>query len=139
MHRNVFPFSVICAILFVALIIGFVRNRPAVPEPERQEEAIAVPYIGRVQVLNGCGIDDAANKVRDYLRKKNFDVKNTGNAPSFNYEFTMVVSRTQDMTVARQVARALGVKSDRCILERTADSTYNVTVIIGPDYGEKIK
>ena len=135
--RNLFPFSVICCLLGISLIVGFVRNHPPSAAPEEKEQTITVPYIGRVQVLNGCGVDGAADKVADYLRKKKFDVKSTGNAPTFNYPSSMVVSRTQDMTVARQVARAL--HTDRCHLERTGDSTYDVTVIIGPDYGEKIK
>ena len=137
MSKNLFPFSVICCILGISLIVGFVRNHPQTPQQEPQEQAIAIPCIGRVQVLNGCGAAGAAEKVRDYLRNRKFDVKSTGNAANFNYPSTMVVSRTRDMSVARQVARALN--TDRCVLMRNGDSTYDVTVIIGPDYGEKIK
>jgi hypothetical protein len=63
-------------------------------------------------------------------------VKYKGNAETWDYPRTLVISRTADMTVARQVAKVLG--TNRCELIRTSDSTYNVTVIVGPDFKERI-
>jgi hypothetical protein len=134
-YRNILPFAVITLLLFVALLTGIARTRmPA--SAISTDQTLMAPYIGRIEVLNGCGINGAANRVTDFLRKKKFDVKYTGDAESWNYPFTMVISRTADMTVARQVAAAL--RTDRCVLLRNDDSTYNVTVIIGPDYTERI-
>jgi hypothetical protein len=137
--RNLIPFSAISAILVLAMMIGILRNpvvvRPSAAVPENG--GIIVPSIGRVQVLNGCGAEGAADKMTDFLRTKKFDVKNTGNAPSWNYPFTIVVSRSPDMTVARQIAKALN--TDHIVLIRKDDRTYDVTVIIGPDYRERIR
>lgn len=133
--RNILPFSTIITLLCIALVIGFFRNHPAALKIPR-ETAPAVPCIGRIQVLNGCGINGAANRVTDFLRQKKFDVKSTDDAETWNYPHTLVISRTADMTIARQVAAALG--TDRCVLMRNNDSTYNVTVIVGPDYAERI-
>jgi hypothetical protein len=133
--RNILPFAAITALLSIALMTGLSRNHPTAPKT-LQEIAPAVPCIGSIQVLNGCGIAGAADRVTDYLRLKKFDVKYKGNAETWNYPFTMVISRTADMTIARQVAAAL--TTDRCVLMRNGDSTYNVTVIIGPDYEERI-
>jgi hypothetical protein len=133
--RNLLPFAVIIALLSIALEIGIARNHPRAPKTP-QEIAPAVPFIGSIQVLNGCGLAGAADRVTDYLRLKKFDVKYKGNAETWNYPLTMVISRTTDMTIARQVAAAL--TTDRCVLMRNGDSTYNVTVIIGPDYEERI-
>jgi hypothetical protein len=133
--RNIFPFAAITVFLCVALFIGIDRNHPTAPKI-RKEIGPAVPCIGSIQVLNGCGIAGAADQVRDYLRLRKFDVKDIGDAKTWNYLSTMVISRTADMTIARQVAAAL--TTDRCILMRNGDSTYNVTVIIGPDYKERI-
>lgn len=133
--RNILPFAAITGLLSIALVIGIARNHPTAPKIPR-EIVQAVPYIGSIQVLNGCGIAGAADRVTDYLRLKKFDVKYKGNAETWNYPFTMVISRTADMTIARQVAAALA--TDRCVLMRNGDSTYNVTVIIGPDYKERI-
>jgi hypothetical protein len=97
----------------------------------------SVPSIGSVQVLNGCGVEGAAKRVTDFLRSKDFDVKETKSAPSFNYETTMVISRTADMGLAKGIGKLL--KTDKVILMRVENPLYDVTVIVGPDYEEKIK
>jgi len=98
---------------------------------------IAVPEIGSIEILNGCGAEGAANKVADYLRANNFDVKYLGNADTWNYPFTMVISRNRNDSIAKQVASIL--KTDKIVRIRKNDNTYDVTVVIGPDYGERIQ
>ena len=49
----------------------------------------------------------------------------------------MVISRSLDTTVAFQVSNAL--KTDKRIIMRNNESMYDVTVIIGPDFTERIK
>jgi hypothetical protein len=133
--RNILSFVSVIALLCIALVIGFLRNHPSAPKTP-QEIAPSVPCIGSIQVLNGCGITGAADQVTDYLRLNKFDVKYKGNAETWDHPRTLVISRTADMTVARQVAKVLG--TNRCELIRTSDSTYNVTVIVGPDFKERI-
>lgn len=119
------------------MIIGMNRSTPG-PSKAAAPVQVAesgIPSVGRVQLLNGCGAVGAANKVADFLRAKGFDVKQIGNAPTANYPSTLVVSRTKDMSVARQVAAALG--TDKVVLMRAGDETYDVTVFIGPDYPER--
>jgi hypothetical protein len=118
-------FGSVVTLFCVALVIGIVRTAP---ETARDD----VPRIGRIQVLNGCGMAGVADKMADLLRKSRFDVLKIDNAQSFNYPFTMVVSRSKDMGIAEQVARAL--RTDHLVLVRTEDQTYDVTVIIGPDF-----
>jgi len=135
--KNVVVFLALCAILAVAMIIGMNRSTPG-PSKAAAPVQVAesgIPSVGRVQLLNGCGAVGAANKVADFLRAKGFDVKQIGNAPTANYPSTLVVSRTKDMSVARQVAAALG--TDKVVLMRAGDETYDVTVFIGPDYPER--
>jgi uncharacterized membrane protein len=91
-----------------------------------------------LEVLNGCGITGAAGATADFLRAKSFDVKTIGNAKTWNYPFTIVASRTTDMSIARKVARALD--TDKHILLRTDDTgSYNVTVFVGEDFQERIE
>ena len=141
--KNITVFTVISAILFTAILFGVYRSNPV---PARETTTIAkqaadatekVPYLGKIQVLNGCGEPGAANIVADSLRKKSFDVKDIGNAPTSNYESTMVISRTKDMTMAKQVAQML--KTDQYLLVRNEDQAYDVTVIIGHDFKERLK
>lgn len=117
--------------------------RPAA-QPERKPDTAAepprvesdIPHIGSVRVLNGCGVNNAANEVADYLRDQGFDVKDVDNAPSWNYPHTIVVSRTVDMRNAEKVAKALS--TERAILLRTEESLYDVVVYVGADFKERI-
>jgi hypothetical protein len=146
--KNIPSLLSISGILFIAVIIGILRS------PDRQKSASAfdpgdknpplqkqtdasVPSIGRIQVLNGCGSAGAADKMTDFLRVNKFNVANTGNASSWNYPFTLVVSHTNDMTIANQIAAALS--TGHVVLMRKEDHPYDVTVIIGPDYEERIQ
>jgi hypothetical protein len=147
--KNLLTFLSICAILFVAMVIGALRSpeKRAIPSAaataktdslQGEQAAVEnVPSIGRIRVLNGCGAEGAADKMTDFLRAKKFDVTNKGNAVSWNYPFTLVISHTKNMTIARQIAKALN--TDHCVLIRKDDRTCDVTVIIGPDYGERIR
>jgi len=140
--KNVVAFMAVCAVLAVAMILGMNKSGgahhvPQAPAPVQTSAQNGIPSVGRLQILNGCGAAGAANKVSDFLRAKGFDVKYKGNAPTANYFCTMVVSRTKDMSVARQVAEALG--TDKIQLIRTGDETYDVTVFIGPDFPERTR
>ncbi|MGA2507610.1 MAG: LytR C-terminal domain-containing protein [Chitinispirillaceae bacterium] len=147
--KNLSTFLSISAILFIAMVIGVIRSperSAALPVAatvktdslQREQPVVEnVPSIGRIRVLNGCGAAGAADKMTDFLRAKKFDVTNKGNAASWNYPFTLVISHTKDMTIARQIARALN--TDHCVLIRKEDRSCDVTVIIGPDYGERIR
>jgi len=106
-------------------------------ESAHDTTVIAIPNIGSIELLNGCGAEGAATKVADYLRINNFDVKFVGNADTWNYPYTMVISRNHNDTIAQQVAKTL--HTDKVVRIRRNDNSYDVTVVIGPDYGEKIQ
>ncbi|MFH0920026.1 MAG: LytR C-terminal domain-containing protein [Fibrobacterota bacterium] len=91
-----------------------------------------VPSIGSIQILNGTGKPGAAQVVSGFLRVKGFDVKEIGNAPDWNYEETMVVSRVRDMETARRVAEAL--QTQNCLKIRSDTRQFDVTVFVGRDY-----
>ncbi len=136
--RNIIIFITLCAIIILAIGIG--TKKGTVPQPQTstgKKTLSRIPTIGRIEVLNGCGISGAAGAVADFLRDNGFDVKNIDNAPAWNYPFTIVVSRTQDMTTAQQVCTALN--TEKLILLRNHEELYNVSVIIGPDFGELIQ
>lgn len=105
--------------------------------PSARPPLPAVPSIGSVQVLNGCGAAGAADRVANFLRSKGFDVKDIGNASAWNHESTMVISRTADMGLANSIEKLL--KTGKVTLIRNGDSMYDVTVIAGPDFEERIK
>jgi hypothetical protein len=133
MHNLIF-LMLVCSLMAAAVLTGYRREGTA---QHRMTETDRIPFIGRLEVLNGCGISGAADAVADFLRRKKFDVKKTDNAETFNYPFTIVVSRSADVTVARAVAEAL--RTDKMVLVRNEDTLYDVTVILGSDFGERVQ
>jgi hypothetical protein len=117
------------------MFVGTLRED--VPQTKKEINQVSIPDIGSIQLLNGCGAEGAATKVADYLRDNDFDVKFVGNADTWNYPYTMIISRNTDDTIANQVAQVL--KTDKVVKIRNNDNSFDVTVVIGPDYGEKIK
>jgi hypothetical protein len=110
------------------------RDEPPVSEHTGRD---GVPSIGSIQVLNACGMDNAGAAVADFLRSRGFDVKDVGNASTWNYPATIVVSRTHDMRNAERVAEAL--RAERVILLREEGGLYDVAVFIGADFKENVR
>lgn len=131
-------FCVVLTVIVTSMIIG--KNlKPNIEFPEKEETVVdtSVPHKGSIQVLNGCGTEGAANRLADYLRLKRFDVKDIGNATAWNYPHTMIISRTKDMSLAKELEKLL--KTDKLVLVRTDEQLYDVTVVVGPDFEGKIK
>jgi hypothetical protein len=134
--RNCVTFIAACAVVGLAVLFGAERRAGgAMSSPAPSDQG--VPYVGRIEVLNGCGETAAAQKTAAFLRDNTFDVKAIGNASSWNYPFTIVVSRKKDMEIAGLVAKAIG--TDKIVLVRTDAVDYDVTVIVGADYKERIR
>jgi hypothetical protein len=133
--RNVLYFLFFVCLLAAAIGLG------SGPDTVRRGSADSgepgVPAIGRIQILNGCGISGAAGAAADFLRRHGFDVKNIGNADTFNYPFTIVASRTRDTAIANEIAQTLG--SDKTIILRNSETLYDVTVYVGADFAERIQ
>lgn len=137
--RNLVFLLITVAICFLAILIG-TQLHPKGPKKDTASEVVSiskVPHIGRIEVLNGCGVSGAAGAIAGFLRDRSFDVKNTDNADSWNYSETVVISRTTEMDVANQVAEALGIKD--VVLLKDGQDLYNVTVIVGSNFGTLIK
>ena len=139
--KNFFTLLLIALCIGVAILKGTTLREAVLPGEQRPAtvpDTLAVPHIGRIQVLNGCGTGGSARLIAEYLRKNNFDVKNIGNADNWNYPETLVIARTADTTIATQVARVL--HTGNLVMMRTSDETqYDATVIVGPDYGERLQ
>jgi len=88
----------------------------------------------RAEVLNGCGIPQAAARLTKKARALGIDVIDEGNAESFAFLQTMVIDRSGDLDKARQVAAILGIP--RCI-QQIRDESFrlaHVSIIIGRDH-----
>jgi len=94
-------------------------------------DAGRVPRQAQVQVLNGTGAPDLARNVTDFLRDRDLDVVSVGNADAPDYAETLVLLRRGDLSVARMVARRLGLGVP--VEQRDPTLLVDVTVILGRD------
>jgi len=87
----------------------------------------------QVNILNGCGEKGVADKFRQYLRLRGFDVVEIGNYNS-NTKNTLVLDRLGDKRSCIKVAHSLGLH-DSTIIKKIDSSLYlRATLIIGKDY-----
>lgn len=132
----------ILLLFLISLIIGLSIMKGSTYEVTPVSELVSeknnpIPHIGRIQILNGCGIRGAAHEISDFLRSHHFDVKNIGNADNWNFPETLIISRTKETEVAQQVAITLS--TDNIIFIRNQETRYDVTIIIGNDYKKRLK
>lgn len=108
--------------------------------PACKQEEKPVPFIpntGQIQILNGCGKPGAAEQFRNYLTERGFDIIEFGNAGTWNYAHTLVIARTGNEPVARDLAKVL--ETDNLIHLSDPLALVDATVIIGKDYEELSK
>jgi hypothetical protein len=113
-------------------IVNHLSNRAA-GEKQTGKKNTASSVI-QVEVLNGCGAQGVAEKFTDFLRRKKFDVVQTGNYRSFDIDNTLVIDRTGNMANARKVAAALGLDNRSVIMQKNDNYFLDVSVVIGKDY-----
>lgn len=89
----------------------------------------------QVQVVNGSGIPELAQRAADALRAQGLDVVAVGNADAQNYDETVVLVRRGNAGIARQVASVLG--HGQVMEQRDPSLLVDVTVVLGRDYGDR--
>lgn len=138
-HSNSFALNAVIgflSLLLILLLFGLF-SRIIYPRIENQRAGARPELIGEIiqlEVLNGCGVPDLANKFTAALRKNGFDVVETGNFDTFDMQKTIVISRTYNTENARRVAEALGISEDNILVEASDDFYLDATVVIGSDY-----
>lgn len=95
-----------------------------------QELFFPKPPMPKIEVLNGSGIPGAAQKVADTLKQYGYQITKTGNAESYKYESTEVISHKGDTGVSQlaSIVNCGTVKQDE---NKTAKA--DITVIVGKD------
>jgi len=95
-----------------------------------------LPRRPQVQVANGSGSPELAQRAAQVLRSRGLDVVSITNADSPRYTETLVLLRRGDVQVARQVARVLGTGE---VLEQLDPTLLvDVTVVLGQDYAARV-
>ena len=87
-----------------------------------------------IEVLNGCGENNAANNMSNKLNYLNYNVVSTGNADHFSYEHTMIIDLGSDKERAiEKLRKDMGISQDRVFLIRE-ESEAQVRIILGKDF-----
>ena len=87
-----------------------------------------------VEVVNGCGLKGAAEKVARLLGDRGFDVLFVGNADDFKYDETIIVDRCGDQSKVEALALVIG--TDNVVTQVRHSGFVDATVIVGRDFEE---
>lgn len=124
--------SVLLIVLLFALALRVIYPRI---ESERSiDDPVLISDIIQLEVLNGCGVPGIANLFTSTLREYGFDVVETGNFDNYDMTESIILSRNGNMENARKVAQALGIPSERILIEQSPEFYLDATLVIGSDY-----
>ena len=127
-HRHIFTAA---AVLTALLLTGC--------EEEKKAPVVKVKrtYKGDVEVLNSCGMQGTAAKMRSYLRDNGFDIVSSRNDRLQNYDETVLVLRNPEWEGAKALAQAL--KTDNVLIVHSDRAVVDAAVYIGKDFNQIIE
>ena len=100
-------------------------------------EKVVRHYKGDIEVLNSCGMQGAAAKMRAYLRENGFDVVSYRNDRLQNYDETILVLRNPEWEGAKALAKALKTENVMTIMSKRA--VVDASIYIGKDFEQIIE
>ena len=100
-------------------------------------EKVVRTYKGDVEVLNSCGMQGAAAKMRSYLRENGFDIVSSRNDRLQNYDETVLVLRNPEWEGAKALAKAL--KTKNVLVVHSSRAVVDAAVYIGKDFEQIVK
>lgn len=86
----------------------------------------------QVSILNGSGKNGLAKKATLYLRRRGFDVVETGNTDSARY--SAIIDYVGDTVSAMRVARAIGLDKQHIRVELDSSLFLRCAIVLGKDY-----
>lgn len=121
------------------VVVGYLSysllNRHVLQPPVDAGKAGVGPgEIIQVDVLNGSGLQGAANSCTSYLRARGFDVVEMRNYKTTDVDESLVIDRVGNMTNAERVAYALGIKKKNIVQQLNHDYYVDVSIVIGKDF-----
>ena len=106
-------------------------------EAVKEKEKPVRHYSGDIEVLNSCGMQGAAAKMRSYLRENGFDVVSYRNDRLQNYDETILVLRNPEWEGAKALAKVL--KTDNVMTVYSKRAVVDASIYIGKDFEQIIK
>ena len=132
-------YRIISAILTVVTLLLFAMAALGCEEEQKKATVVKVKrtYKGDVEVLNSCGMQGAAAKMRSYLRENGFDIVSSRNDRLQNYNETVLVLRNPEWEGADALARAL--KTKNVLVVHSSRAVVDAAVYIGKDFEQIIE
>lgn len=97
---------------------------------EAMAKKLPAPAGAKVEVLNGCGIEGAAAKIKERLEANGYAVVAVGNAADFSLKKTRIeAAGGRDNDAAVKIASLFGVAA-----ADVKDASYDIKVVICDDY-----
>ncbi|MBN2410936.1 LytR C-terminal domain-containing protein [candidate division KSB1 bacterium] len=122
-------------VINAVLISSFIHK---IVTPQQVPDIISTtPIINpvRVQVLNGCGVSGIANEFSEYLQRQRYDVVEVGNAPTWDYENTVIINRERrDKKDIDKFREIIGISDELVYPIKNDENDSDITLIIGSDY-----
>lgn len=132
----------VLALVFLVFSYSFVYRvfiSPTVEtEIESQNNEIIETRTIQIEILNGTNVNGLAKRMMNWLRRRDFDVLNTGNWKHDSLQTTMIYDRLGNIKASKNVAAALGISDSLVFIKPDSSLFLNTTVIIGSDY-KKLK
>ena len=132
-------YRIISAILTVVTLLFIATAFLGCEEKPKKAQVVKVKrtYKGDVEVLNRCGMQGAAAKMRSYLRDNGFDIVSSRNDRLQNYDETVLVLRNPEWEGAKALAQAL--KTDNVLIVHSSRAVVDAAVYIGKDFNQIIE
>jgi len=112
---------------------------PATPTPSKPTPTPTPPVIReelKVKVLNGSGVAGKAGVVKGFLKDVGYEDILTGNAPSFDYETTVIQFKKGQENVRNLVSKDIASEIEDKVAFESLDEeeAADVVIIVGTDF-----
>ena len=123
----------------LVVVVGYLTysllNRHLLQPPvDAGRSGVAPGEIIQIDVLNGSGLQGAANSCTAYLRARGFDVVEMHNYRTSDVTESLIIDRVGNRANAEKVAYALGIKKKNIVQQLNHDYYVDVSVVIGRDF-----
>ena len=118
--------------------VGNLDSEPETEAPPEREALVPTARRTQVEILNGCGANGVAAKLKRYLRQHNVDVVSTGNYKHFEVPRSKIWDRVDHQEKSRTLANLMGISSGYVSVQKDHNLQLDATIILGLDY-KKLK
>lgn len=127
--------AIIVTILAYSFITRIFIHKHVENTTETEEQVLLSPEeVIQINILNSTQQTGIADKARNYMRFRGFDVVEIGNYTP-QQAHSIVIDRIGDKTSARKVANAMNIPDSLIITKIDSTLFIHASVVLGNDYG----